>query len=50
DYRSCLTPKILECCVFLKDWWKAEFKDYIRTMDPLNDDISIEDGDDQVPT
>ncbi|KAI3938969.1 hypothetical protein MKW92_030675 [Papaver armeniacum] len=48
DYRSCLTPEMLECCVCLKDWWKTEFKDYLQTMDPLNDDISMEDEDDQV--
>lgn len=33
DYRSILTPKMLEGCVCLKDWYKGEFKDYLHTMD-----------------
>ncbi|KAI3984968.1 hypothetical protein MKX01_004736 [Papaver californicum] len=43
DYRSSLTPEILECCVILKDWWKAELKNDMLTLDPLNDNITAVD-------
>lgn len=40
DYRSSLTPDMLECSVVLKDWWKAEMKDIFKPIDPLNDDLT----------
>ncbi|KAI3990627.1 hypothetical protein MKX01_022927 [Papaver californicum] len=40
NYRSSLTPEMLECCVILKDWWKAELKNDLLTLDPLNDYIT----------
>ncbi|KAI3855849.1 hypothetical protein MKW92_037215, partial [Papaver armeniacum] len=40
DYRSNLTPDMLECSVILKDWWKAEMKEIYKPFDPLNDDIT----------
>ncbi|XP_026436028.1 zinc finger BED domain-containing protein RICESLEEPER 2-like isoform X1 [Papaver somniferum] len=48
DYRSSLTPQMLECCVFLKDWWKAELKNRMMTLDPLNDDITPVDDENDV--
>ncbi|XP_026399401.1 zinc finger BED domain-containing protein RICESLEEPER 2-like [Papaver somniferum] len=40
DYRSSLTPDMLECSVVIKDWWKADMKDIFKPIDPLNDDIT----------
>nr|QBG82645.1 zinc finger BED domain-containing protein RICESLEEPER-2-like [Papaver somniferum] len=48
DYRSSLTPQMLECCVILKDWWKAELKNRMMTLDPLNDDITPVDDENDV--
>ncbi|RZC59273.1 hypothetical protein C5167_006579 [Papaver somniferum] len=48
DYRSSLTPQMLECCVILKDWWKAELKNRTMTLDPLNDDITPVDDENDV--
>ncbi|RZC51518.1 hypothetical protein C5167_019948 [Papaver somniferum] len=48
DYRSSLTPQMLECCVILKYWWKAELKNRMMTLDPLNDDITPVDDENDV--
>ncbi|KAI3920239.1 hypothetical protein MKX01_017896 [Papaver californicum] len=40
DYRSSLTPNMLECSVILKDWWRAEMKEIYKPIHPLNDDIT----------
>ncbi|KAI3988219.1 hypothetical protein MKX01_012008 [Papaver californicum] len=40
DYRSNLTPDMLECSVILKDWWKADMKEIYNPFDPMHDDIT----------